>query len=86
MDKGQSGSCRGKEVRRGSGGGTITHHKVTTEILFFKKIVIKPKIRNKDRSKSIYFLPLNVNKQDKSYDDSVKLKRTEMDPIRLGLV
>ena len=25
-----------------------------------------------------------ISKYDKSYDDSVKLKRTEMDPFRLG--
>ena len=28
----------------------------------------------------------SVKKINKSYDDSVKLKRTEMDPFRLGLV
>ena len=26
----------------------------------------------------------NINSNNKSYDDSVKLKRTEMDPFRLG--
>ena len=27
---------------------------------------------------------VSVSKKNKSYDDSVKLKRTEMDPFRLG--
>ena len=27
---------------------------------------------------------LDKNRKNKSYDDSVKLKRTEMDPFRLG--
>ena len=30
------------------------------------------------------FLELSKLVVDKSYDDSVKLKRTEMDPFRLG--
>ena len=35
---------------------------------------------------SYFFWDLEYNKFNKSYDDSVKLKRTEMDPFRLGKV
>ena len=70
--------------------------KVQAQSLFFKGVSNKSNINKKyyhswmGGLNLVYILYLNRNEWNKVvnklYDDSVKLKRTEMDPLRLGLV